>query len=153
MLETARRSLHCRNLCKCLTADVSAETYRSLELLDSPLCFLLCSCCVCIHFICQMGGIYIIDLTFFIHGSRIHLSWNMVNPFYDVLMVVLWLLGMLCLSGLASALQAGKINVHKNYSRAWGNLMPEIIHLLLNNIPSGTKMYGIGTILWNSVKA
>ena len=71
-----------------------------------------------------MGGIYIIDLTFFIHGSRIHLSWNMVNPFYDVLMVVLWLLGMLCLSGLASALQAGEINVHKNYSRAWGNLMP-----------------------------
>ena len=93
-----------------------------------------------------MGGVYIIDATFFIHGSRIHLSsrslniyWNVVNPFYEVLTVVFWLLGMLCLSGLASALQAGKINVHKNYSRAWGNLMPEIMHLLLNNIPSGTK--------------
>jgi hypothetical protein len=62
-------------------------------------------------------GICIIDASFVIHGSRIHLSsrslhidWNMVNPFYDILMIVLWLLGILCLSGLASALQAGKIN-------------------------------------------
>jgi hypothetical protein len=85
------------------------------------------------------GSIYIIYVIIFTHGSRIHLLsmslhiyCSMVNLFCDVHMIARWLLGILCLSGLVATMQAGKINVHKNYIRPRGNLKPLIVPLLLH---------------------
>jgi len=47
-------------------------------------------------------------------------------------MIARWLLGILCLSGLVATMQAGKINVHKNYIRPRGKLKPLIVPLLLH---------------------